>query len=56
MREIFLNVFDEKLFTENESRFFGNLRTGFSLLDYANEHQRSMSAVSEYRQMALKGF
>ena len=55
MREIFLNVLGEKLFTEMKvgPSFIG---TGLSLLDYANEHQRSMSAESEYSQMALKDF
>lgn len=34
--------------------YLPKMKVDLSLLDYANEHQRSMSAVSEYRQMALK--
>jgi len=32
------------------------MNVGFSRLDYANEHQRSMSVVREYSQRALKRF
>jgi len=32
------------------------MKVEFSRLDYANEHQRRMSVVREYRQRALKRF
>jgi len=32
------------------------MKIEFSRLDYANEHQRSMSVVREYSQRALKRF